>query len=285
MSARLKSVRPGIVRRGSLVVAVGLAITGPTVLSSPAAATRPLDSTPCAARLISAHGGYTAATDADTVQSQIAAYDIGANIADSDIWKTKDNHFVQIHDNDVSYSTDGTGLVTNMTLEQVQALHTTPHQQPVPTLAESLALPQFAEPGRYLMFETKWSMQGNWALKLMDDEIKAAGMSSHVIIYSAYMNQVRYLSTIDPELTLWFKSGSKPPPVSQMIGLDGVMIAASDLRRADVKVYHESGLSVIRGKIDVETETAWAHFVARGADGLMTEDPAVMVDRCRTLSG
>lgn len=260
-----------------------LALAATVSLSAPAQAMRVHDSTPCAARLISAHGGYQANADADTVESQLAAYDIGTNIADSDLWKTKDNHYVQIHENDVSYSTDGTGLVTNMTLAQVQALHTTPYHQAVPTLAESLALPQFAEPGRYLMFETKWSTQGNWTLKAIDDQIKAAGMSSHVIIYSAYMNQVQYLSTLDPELTLWYKSGSKPPPVSQMIGLDGVMIAAGDLRKADVKVYHESGLQVIRGRISVETETAWDNFVARQADGLMTEDPVVVVERCRAL--
>lgn len=260
---------------------LGLAAT--MAFATPAQAMRPFDSTPCSARLISAHGGYQANADADTVESQLAAYDIGTNIADSDLWKTKDNHFVQIHENDVSYSTDGTGLVTDMTLDQVQALRTTPFQQSVPTLEASLALPQFAEPGRYLMFETKWSTQGNWALKLIDDKIKAAGMSSHVIIYSAYMNQVQYLSTIDPELTLWYKSGSKPPPVSQMIGLDGVMIAASDIRRAEVKVYHESGLQVIRGMIGVESEASWQRFVARQADGLMTEDPALVVERCRTL--
>lgn len=277
MSARM------MLYRAALTVMGATALAAAAALSSPAQAMQPLDSTPCAARLISAHGGYTAAADADTVQAQLATYDIGANIADSDIWKTKDNQFVQIHENDVSYSTDGTGLVTNTTLAQVQALHTTPHQQPVPQLADSLALPQFAEPGRYLMFETKWSMQGPWALKLMDDQIKAAGMSSHVIIYSAFINQVQYLSTIDPELTLWLKSGSQPPPVSHMIGLDDVMIAASDLRKADVARFHESALTVIRSKVDTETETTWSRFVARGANGLMTEDPVTMVDLCRAL--
>ncbi len=262
----------------------GLAMGGAVLFASPAQAMETLDSTPCTARVISAHEGYTATTDGDTVESQIAAWNMGANVADSDIWKTKDNYYVLRHDNDLSTSTNapyGT-LITSLTLAQVQSYTTTQHQEQIPQVKDSLALTQFNQPYRALMFETKWSMNGHWALKAVDDQIKAVGMSSHVIIYSAVLDQLKYLASIDPELTLWYKAGT-PPAVADLATLDGVMLNAGSITKGIVATYHSAGYTVTRGRVDVETQAAWNGFVRKGADALMTSDPTVVVDWCRAL--
>lgn len=265
-------------------IVTGLALAGAVLYASPAHAMEALDPTPCTARVVSAHEGYTAETDGDTVESQIAAWNAGANVADSDIWKTKDNYYVQRHDNDLSTSTTaqpGT-LITNLTLAEVKQYTTTQHHEQIPQLLDSLALTQFKEPNRWLMFETKWSMNGTWALQAIDNQIKAAGMSDHVIIYSAYLPQLQFLSGIDPALTLWYKAGS-PPPVGDLSGLDGVMLNTGVITKGVVATYHNAGYTVTRGRVDVETQTAWNAFVRKGADALMTSDPTVVVDWCRAL--
>jgi glycerophosphoryl diester phosphodiesterase len=266
------------------LLATTLALTFGVLAAPRAAASYPADSTPCAARLISAHEGYTAEHDGDTVESQVAAFDIGSNIADSDLWLTKDGYIVQIHDNDVSHTTDGTGLVTEMTLEQVLALRTKRHHEKVPQLKDSLELPIAHEPGRYLMFEAKYSFAGKAKLRQLAREIAAAGMTDHVIIYAAYLRHAQALKKIDPGLTVWYKSQEGVPSVRQVACLDGVMIPAGSLKREVTDQFHAVGMSVIRERVSVEDDQAWQRFVHTRADGLMTSHPKVAIEECRNLA-
>src|SRR4051794_21232906 len=103
------------VSRASRVI--GLVLGGTLLAAQGAYATEHLagsanDSTPCSAKLVSTHEGYQVHADGDTIKSQVAAFKIGTNIADSDLWPTKDGYLIQMHDNDVHGSTDGHGLVT-----------------------------------------------------------------------------------------------------------------------------------------------------------------------------
>lgn len=240
------------------------------------------DATPCANRLISAHQGYRARHDADTVPSQVAAFGIGSNIADTDLWVTADGYLVQMHEADVSYSTSGTGLITEMTIDQVRALRTKYHNELIPTLEESLAIPQLQREGRFLMIETKYSFQQPENLQKLADALAASGMTSHVIIYSAYLNQVTTLKQIDPSITVWFKSGTVPT-IDEVQGLNGVMISGALLTPENVQQFHDQGLTVIRSR-ETESLANWERFVATQADGLMTDEPKLMVSRCRALA-
>jgi glycerophosphoryl diester phosphodiesterase len=258
-----------------VVLTAGL-ITAPS-----AQAARAADSTPCPLTLISAHEGYNYHADHDTVESQQAAYDIGANVADSDLWVTKDGYIVEMHDNDVSHSTDGTGLVTQMTLAQVLALHTKRWHDNIPQLNDSLSIPGFHEDGRYLQFETKFSFSKTANLDLLDSEINAAGMVDHVIIYSNYLKQVNYLNQIDPALTVWYKSIDGVPDITQMTGVDGVMIPGGYITKSVVATFHAANLTVSRERVGVETPGGWSKFLRTGADSLMSDDAPTVIDECR----
>jgi glycerophosphoryl diester phosphodiesterase len=260
-----------------------LAMTAGVLAAPSAGAVHPADSTPCTKRLISAHEGYTAHHDGDTVESQRAAFRIGTNIADSDVWPTKDGYIVQIHDDDVSHSTDGTGLVTEMTLEQVEALRTKGHHEKVPQLDDSLALPIGHEAGRYFMFETKFAFNSRAKLQQLADDISAAGMTDHVIIYSWYLRHAQTLKSIDPGLTVWYKAQGSVPTVQQVAGLDGVMIPAGLLNADVTSQFHAAGMTVIRERVTVESTQAWRRFVASGADGMMTAHPKIAITECRAL--
>jgi len=263
--------------------AISILVAGGLLVAPTAQAAHPMDSTPCSKRLISAHEGYTQDADGDTVESQLAAFDIGSNIADSDLWVTKDGYIVQMHDNDVSHSTDGTGLVTQMTLDEILALHTKHFHNAVPQLSDSLALPIAHEAGRYLMFETKFSFAKRANLKLLDQEITDAGMTNNVIIYTSFLNHAKKLKQIDPDLIVWFKSVDGVPDVSEVLGLNGVMIPSGALNAAVVDTFHAVGMTVTRERVGVETPTAWTRFVRTGADSLMTYDAPLVIEECRGL--
>ncbi|MGI8702340.1 MAG: glycerophosphodiester phosphodiesterase [Nocardioidaceae bacterium] len=245
------------------------------------------DSTPCQNKLISAHEGARHNADGDTLDSQKAAFRIGANIADTDVWETADNYMVEIHDEDVSHSTTGTGLISDMTIDTWGALRTTQYQEPIPTIEQTLALPQLPRMGRKVMMETKYKFN-KWqrpdALSHLADKIKASGMDKKTIIYSQFGEQLKTLRQLDPALTLWYKPYDTLPSVATVLGYDanGVLLPFSLMTAKNVAKFHAAGLTVMRMRTP-ETVDKWNAFLATGADGLMTESPAKMIKWCRAL--
>ncbi len=246
------------------------------------------DSTPCAKKLISAHEGYRRNADGDTIDSQVAAYNLGANLADTDVWETADLAMVEIHDEDVSHSTTGTGLITQMTIDQWGALRTTQYGEPVPTLEQSLAVPQLSQSGRQLMMETKYEFnkaQRPNALAHLVAKIQASGIDpSHVVIYSEFSYQIQTLEQLYPALITWFKPYQFVPSVADVVsyGANGVMLPANMMTAENVAPFKAAGLTVIRQRT-ADSIDSWNTFLATGADGLMTDSPAKMIKFCRAL--
>lgn len=89
--------------------------------------------------LVIGHRGAAATHPENTLASFEAAFQAGADAVEADIRLTADGVAVVIHDADVSRTTDGAGLVHELTLEQVRAFDAGSGQQ-VPTLHELLEL-------------------------------------------------------------------------------------------------------------------------------------------------
>jgi glycerophosphoryl diester phosphodiesterase len=81
--------------------------------------------------MVVAHRGASVEQPENTIAAFEAAIDAGADAVEFDVRLTVDGHAVVMHDPDVSRTTDATGLVSEMTLEEVRKLG-------VPTLEEAL---------------------------------------------------------------------------------------------------------------------------------------------------
>jgi glycerophosphoryl diester phosphodiesterase len=81
--------------------------------------------------LVVAHRGASIEHPENTIGAFEAAIDLGADAVEFDVRMTADGHAVVMHDADVSRTTDGTGLVSEMTLEEIRRLG-------VPTLMDAL---------------------------------------------------------------------------------------------------------------------------------------------------
>jgi glycerophosphoryl diester phosphodiesterase len=81
--------------------------------------------------LVVAHRGASLEQSENTIQAFEAAIDVGADAVEFDVRMTADGHAVVMHDPDVSRTTDGQGLVSEMTLAELRKLG-------VPTLREAL---------------------------------------------------------------------------------------------------------------------------------------------------
>jgi glycerophosphoryl diester phosphodiesterase len=82
--------------------------------------------------MVVAHRGASIEQPENTIEAFEAAIAAGADAVEFDVRMTADGHAVVMHDPDVSRTTDGTGLVCEMTLEETRRLE-------VPTLEEALA--------------------------------------------------------------------------------------------------------------------------------------------------
>ena len=81
--------------------------------------------------LVVAHRGASVEYPENTIEAFEAAIGSG-DAVEFDVRMTADGHAVVMHDPDVSRTTDGTGLVSEMTLDEIRTLG-------VPTLEEALA--------------------------------------------------------------------------------------------------------------------------------------------------
>ncbi|HET9671386.1 MAG TPA: glycerophosphodiester phosphodiesterase family protein [Actinomycetota bacterium] len=81
--------------------------------------------------LVVAHRGASVEQPENTIDAFEAAIDAGADAVEFDVRMTADGQAVVMHDPDVSRTTSGTGLVSEMTLEEIRKLG-------VPTVEEAL---------------------------------------------------------------------------------------------------------------------------------------------------
>lgn len=95
---------------------------------------------------VAAHRGHSARYPENTLAAFRAAMDAGADVLECDLHMTADGEIVVIHDHTADRTTDGTGLIRDMTLAQVKALDAGSWKdaafagERVPTLTEFLEL-------------------------------------------------------------------------------------------------------------------------------------------------
>ncbi len=85
------------------------------------------------------HRGYSAKYPENTLQAFQAAIDISADMIEFDVLMSKDGVPVIIHDETLNRTTNGKGLVSSMTLQQLKGLDAG-NGQSIPTLEEVLQL-------------------------------------------------------------------------------------------------------------------------------------------------
>ena len=112
--------------------------------------------------MVAGHRGDRYNVHENTMKAFEAAIDAGAEMIETDVHLTSDDVLVLIHDHTVDRTTDGTGLVKEMTFEELQKLNAGDKEEVlrVPTLEELLQL--LAERNVLLNLEIKeYYQEGN----------------------------------------------------------------------------------------------------------------------------
>ena len=77
----------------------------------------------CEEIMVICHRGFNLEAPENSVPGIQAAIDVGCDVIEADVRETSDGALVLMHDDTVDRTTDGSGSVTEMTLDEIMALH------------------------------------------------------------------------------------------------------------------------------------------------------------------
>lgn len=109
--------------------------------------------------LFGAHRGDRTNFPENTMPAFQAAVEMGCDIIETDVRMTKDGHLILIHDRDVTRTTNGSGFVDEMNLEEIQSLDAGGWKSPA---FAGVTIPTAEE---FLDYVSKTNVLINWELK------------------------------------------------------------------------------------------------------------------------
>lgn len=212
----------------------------------------------------------------NTMSSFCLAAELGVDRLECDVRLTKDGRPVLIHDATVDRTTNGTGRVRDMTLDELRALDAGGGET-IPLLSEYLAF--LKETGILSEVEIK----DPDALEPALAEIRALGVLELVCITSKLETVVRAKELL-PEIDVGLPTAN--PSLAEIeraaqIGASGVGIRYDHLTHELVKACHDRGLEA-RGWNPVTPETI-AYTLSFGVDTVTTDRPDLALDLRRRL--
>jgi len=217
------------------------------------------------------HRGAVSLADENTLKSFSIAAEHGIDYFECDPRMTKDGEIVLMHDETVDRTTDGSGRVDEMTLEEIKELRTENGEE-VPTLSEALELAKEKGIGVYL--DNK--MEDPDCMMKVVELVKEAGMEENVIMGLFWINPVIWLKKNHPEIVVSLSWPVPVPSLKQMrkIGADWAGMLVDSATPDQIKKCHKYGLRVIT--MPINDEELIREKIEQGLDVVQTDDVALV---------
>lgn len=244
-------------------------------VAAPAAALKP-----CRAVDLASHQGSTLDGDANTLPALLGAVSRGADTVETDVRVTKDGGFVLMHDANVSHTTNGTGLVADLTVRQISRLRTKRMHNRVPTLGRALAA--LRDTRATARLELK--QPGTWPAGTSDRllaVVDARGMTDRVVLYTIHRPTLQWFHDVHPERQTAWKPAARTEfaPLQASQFTDGMVFLRPWMRTRKVTRAHLAGLTVL-AKL-TNRSRRWQQAVRVGVDSILTDDVSGYVRWCR----
>jgi glycerophosphoryl diester phosphodiesterase len=165
--------------------------------------------------IVVSHRGVPSLAPENTMVGYQLAYDLGADLIETDVQRTKDGHLIIMHDTSVNRTTNGTGNVADLTLEEIRSLDAGIKYAPefegekVPTFREFLQ--GFKDKDVVLLIEVKASDIEEQVLQ----EIVEEGMENQVVLQSFSIDTVKKFREIAPEISVGYLYSASVPGSDQ----------------------------------------------------------------------
>lgn len=217
-------------------------------------------------RIVIGHRGASNQAPENTLLAFQKAWEVGVDMVELDVHATSDGALVCIHDYDVSRTTNGSGLISELTLKEVRELDAGDSQR-IPLLEEVL---DFARDRMGVNIEIKTLDIENELLKIT----AKAGMMGKVIFSSFLHEPLRIIKEIEPDaVTAILLNNRIDEEVSYAIELGAKAINPrfDNVDKESVDSAHDSGLRVYPWTVN--KEEFMLELLHMGVDGLITDFP------------
>ncbi len=171
--------------------------------------------------LVIGHRGMPSKAPENTVEGSLLAYEYGADIIENDIYLSKDGHVVVMHDSTIDRTTNGTGKIEQMTLEQIKKYYVNKQfgsKYPtceIPTLAEYFEA--FRDNDAHIFIEIKTSNAA--VVPKMIEVIRQYNFEDRVSVITFNESIMQVCKQKCPEISLGYliSNLSKPEDVAGSI--------------------------------------------------------------------
>jgi glycerophosphoryl diester phosphodiesterase len=214
------------------------------------------------------HRGARAYEPENTLRSFKKAVEIGVNAVELDVRKTRDNQLVVIHDADVKRTTDGKGLVSDLTLKEIKKF-TAEKGEKIPTLKEAL---DFLDKKVKILIELKEAGVEEKVLAA----VRENGLQKNVMLVSFLEEALRKVKALDKEVETGLIYVKHKNPIKAALDLEaGYLLSLYRFTHTDnVQKAHDNGLKVIVWTINKPEEVA--EYAKKGVDGIASDKPDIL---------
>lgn len=214
-----------------------------------------------------AHRGASAEFPENTLSAFRRAVELGVEGMELDVHLSADGVPVVIHDETVDRTTNGSGAVADMTVEELQKLDAG-NGEKIPTLGEVLDL---VGDSLHVDIEIKANEAGAAVLQ------EVRGRNTRWLISSFDWNVLLYVRSQDPDAELWpltIGATDEAVALAKEIGAPALAILHKALDEDIVAYLKEEGLGFWPWTVnDPERARLYAEW---GAIGICTDDPATV---------
>jgi len=215
------------------------------------------------------HRGARAYEPENTLRSFKKAIELGVDAVELDVRKTKDDQLVVIHDPDVERTTDGTGLVSELTLKEIKGFSAKKGEK-IPTLKEAL---DFLDKKVKIIIELK---EVGVEEKVLE-AVREKRLQKNIVIVSFIEDVLRKVRELDEEVETGLIYVKHRNPVKAALELKASYLLPlyRFTHTANVKKAHESGLKVVVWTVNKPEEVA--EYTKKGVDGIASDKPDILI--------
>lgn len=261
------------------VASVAIALLGATPARVSSSELLGSPRSPGDAAFVASHRGDSSSAPENTLPAVEKAIALGFAYVEVDVALTADGHAVLMHDRRVDRTTDGSGLLAELSLDEVRALDAGSWFDAayagtsVPTVQEFLDV--LSASGAKALVELK----GEWDAEAAADFVAAVeqrGLSRHVAVASfdaRTLAQVSAASTVISRLAILKTLPDDVVDAARTLGVRGILVdRKAVLERPDVvDELHEAGMRVVVYTLNEDAQ--WLEATDLGVDGIVTDSP------------
>jgi glycerophosphoryl diester phosphodiesterase len=216
------------------------------------------------------HRGAKAYAPENTVTSFKKAIEIGVDAVELDIRKTKDNQIVVIHDADVKRTTNGEGLVSELTLEQIKRFIAGDVEK-IPTLEEALT---FLDGKVKVFVEIKEAGYEEQVLAM----VKKCVMTKNLVLVSFLEDALAKIRELDGsiETGLIYAKHRNPLKAGLELKANYLLGLYRFVHTGNVEKAHQNGLKMVVWTINSPEEVE--EYIKKGVDGIASDKPDILVN-------